>query len=74
MTQTFVQTDRHVIDVSKIAYVETYHRASVTVHFSDGAKLSLPRVEAATLLDAIAGLARQGHCRAIRAAAATGER
>lgn len=65
--QLFVQTDRHVIDVSKIAFVETFHRETVVVRFVDGAKLILSRGEGGVLLDLIALLAAKKAVLAVRA-------
>ena len=65
--QVFVQTDRYVVDVSKIAFIETFRRTGVTLHFSDGVKLTLPRDEAKALLDEIVAMAARKICIAIRA-------
>ena len=65
--QVFVQTDRHVVDVSKVAFIETFRRTGVTFHFSDGVKLTLPRDEAKAVLDEIVAMAVRKVCIAIRA-------
>lgn len=53
MMPMFVQTDRHVIDVSKIVFMEVPARGQVVAHFTHGKQLTLSRVDAEQLMDGI---------------------
>lgn len=57
--QMFVQTEKTIVEVSKIAHIDASSEARVVVHFEGGTMLELPAHEAAQLLDGIGELARR---------------
>jgi hypothetical protein len=60
VTPIFVQTDRHIIDVAKIAYTKTLPGASFEIHFCGIAPIIFDYAEMDSLLNAIAELSRKG--------------
>jgi hypothetical protein len=64
--QIFVQTDSHVIDISKVALMDVPPRGQVALHLDSGRTLTVTRTEAEALMDAIKKLDSERIVRAIR--------
>lgn len=72
--QIFVQTDRRIIDLSKVTFMDVLPGDALIVRFNDGSALLLPNGEGAAFLDGVSYLSKQKVVVAVRAPSAAAAR